>query len=398
MKNYILYWMQQAQRVEYNSALSFATELANKESLKVMVVFCLTEKFKDANLRSYQFMLEGIQETCKDLRKRGYLFEIVIDEIPKGLEKYIINSKEVVCDVGYLRFQKEWRTKVKLLCEKHNKRCHLIETDLIIPIQEASGKQEYMAWTFRKKIKDKIDKYLEIKSLNKLKNKADLNNDCSDINFEEVLDNLSIDRSVLPSKKFIGGYSNAKEKLNNFLEHRLVKYNLSQSPANEYTSEISPYLHFGQISSLEIALEVKRLKNSSNDKTLIESIDQFLEQLIVRRELAFNYIYYNDKYDSFAHITSEWAYKTMKNHLSDTREYVYSMKELESSETHDIYWNAAMDEMRKSGYMHNYMRMYWCKKIIEWTEDYKTAYEISIYLNNEYFLDGRDANSYTGVA
>lgn len=398
MNDYILYWMQQSQRAEYNKALSYATEIANKDNLKVLVVFCLTENFKDGNLRSYQFMLEGILETCNKLRKKGYLFELVIGDITKALEEYIRNAKEVVCDVGYLRFQREWRKGIKEFCDKHEKKCHLIETDLIIPVEEASDKQEYMAWTLRKKISKKIDKYLEHSPVEDLKNRATSKENCNDINIEKVLDSLSIDKSVLPSKKFSGGYSQAKKKLDYFLENNLIKYSRSQSPANEFTSELSPYLHFGQISSLEIALKVKNIEKDTEDEKMLESIEQFLEQLIVRRELAFNYVYYNDKYDSFSHITSDWAYKTMDKHVSDTREYIYTLEELESSETHDLYWNAAMDEMKKSGYMHNYMRMYWGKKVIEWTKDYKKAYKILIYLNNKYFLDGRDPNSYTGVA
>jgi deoxyribodipyrimidine photo-lyase len=126
--------------------------------------------------------------------------------------------------------------------------------------------------------------------------------------------------------------------------------------------------------------------------------DGIFEQVFVRRELAFNFVYYNHQYDQFDHMTEPWAYLTMDNHQDDYRPHLYTKEQLEKADTHDPYFNAAMDEMRFSGYMHNYMRMYWAKKIIEWSNSYKEAYETTLYLNNKYFLDGRDPNSYTSVA
>jgi deoxyribodipyrimidine photo-lyase len=123
----------------------------------------------------------------------------------------------------------------------------------------------------------------------------------------------------------------------------------------------------------------------------------YLEQLIVRRELAFNFVYYTDDYDQFTCLP-EWARKTLDHHAGDKRNPVYSRKALETAQTHDPYWNAAMMEMKHTGYMHNYMRMYWGKKILEWTRDPEQAFKTALAINNEYFLDGRDPNSYAGVA
>jgi deoxyribodipyrimidine photo-lyase len=156
------------------------------------------------------------------------------------------------------------------------------------------------------------------------------------------------------------------------------------------------YLHFGQISSLELlervylALEQGQLKG--------ESFDQYIEQLLIRRELAFNYVFYHQGYDSFETMTENWAYQTMNAHEFDHKDYLYDLETLETYQTHDVYFNAAMKQMVKTGYMHNYMRMYWAKKIIEWSPSFKKAYETTIYLNNKYFIDGRDPNSYAGVA
>ncbi|MCF8001981.1 MAG: deoxyribodipyrimidine photolyase, partial [Halanaerobiales bacterium] len=151
-----------------------------------------------------------------------------------------------------------------------------------------------------------------------------------------------------------------------------------------------PYLHFGQISPSYI---YKRIK-----ETDIEAED-FLEQLIVRRELSFNFVYFNEEYNSrLSKILPEWAMETLEHHSEDEREYTYSLKELENFDTHDEYWNAAQKEMVLSGYMNGYMRMYWGKKILEWTNNPQKAFDIALHLNNKYFLDGRDPNSYAGVA
>ncbi|MDD2682300.1 MAG: deoxyribodipyrimidine photolyase, partial [Bacilli bacterium] len=121
-------------------------------------------------------------------------------------------------------------------------------------------------------------------------------------------------------------------------------------------------------------------------------------QVLIRRELAYNYVTYNKYYDNFLFITESWAYKTMNEHANDKKEYIYSISEMIKLKTHDIYFNAAMKEMLETGYMHNYMRMYWAKKIIEWTPTFEEAYNIIVLLNNKYFIDGRDANSYAGIA
>jgi deoxyribodipyrimidine photo-lyase len=159
---------------------------------------------------------------------------------------------------------------------------------------------------------------------------------------------------------------------------------------------LSPYLHFGHISPVEIIVKLNSLLEKNPH--IKEPMDDFIEELVVRRELAINFIYYNKKYDEYDSITYDWAYKTMEEHVEDEREYIYSLEDLENYNTHDKYWNASMKEMIHTGFMHTYMRMYWCKKILEWSPDYKTAYKNSLYLNNKYFIDGRDPNSFTGIA
>ena len=195
---------------------------------------------------------------------------------------------------------------------------------------------------------------------------------------------------------FKGGYKEATQRLQTFIELKAKDYLDRNAPGEQVTSTLSPYLHFGQISSLEIVHAIKKAKHEGliNEDTF----NGIFEQVFVRRELAFNFVYYNKNYDQFDAMTEPWAYQTMEEHQDDYRPYLYTLAQLESAQTHDPYFNAAMEEMIYSGYMHNYMRMYWAKKIIEWSNSYQDAYQTTLYLNNKYFLDGRDPNSYTSVA
>ncbi|MGD8924028.1 MAG: deoxyribodipyrimidine photolyase, partial [Syntrophobacterales bacterium] len=188
------------------------------------------------------------------------------------------------------------------------------------------------------------------------------------------------------------GEKAAADILDQFLTTKLSTYSSKRNDPNEYAvSHLSPYLHFGQISAQRVALEVRKRKVSKASK------DDFLEELIVRRELSDNFCYYNPDYDKFAGFP-EWAQKTLDEHRNDKREYIYSLEQFESGKTHDDLWNAAQSEMVKTGKMHGYMRMYWAKKILEWTSSPEDALEIAILLNDKYELDGRDTNGYVGIA
>jgi deoxyribodipyrimidine photo-lyase len=214
---------------------------------------------------------------------------------------------------------------------------------------------------------------------------------------EDIISRMNFKDNVGESKYFKGGENAAYQVLDDFLKNKFQHYLLRNHPEYDYMSSMSPYLHFGQISVVDI---INRARDEFfiRDDISQEAYDSFFDELIVRRELAMNFVYYNEKYDQFEGITYPWAYETMANHIDDPREYIYSLDEFEKCQTHDIYWNASMKELVETGKMHTYMRMYWCKKIIEWTKNYEEAYNISIYLNNKYNIDGRDANSYAGIA
>jgi len=393
--DYITYWMQASQRVTYNHALFKAISMSNETKKPLLIYFVITDDFPEANARHYQFMLEGILEVKKDLEKLKINFII-----QKGnIEEKVINiSKQSCClitDRGYLKIQKKWR---KNIAEKIQCQMIQVESDVVVPIEEASNKEEYAAYTLRKKISPQIDNYLIPFTLPSLKNKDAYNNDIKSEKIEkqkdinQLIESMAIDHSIKKTEYFVGGYSNAKALLSDFIDNKLSRYSEeSNDPSKNITSNMSPYLHFGQISSIEIAFEIKNAQKKGQE--------DYLEQLIVRRELAFNFIHYNENYDdsldSFLH---NWVLKTMDEHIDDPRDYTYAIDAFESAETHDIYWNAAQKELVKTGDMHNYMRMYWGKKVIEWSNSYQEAFNTLVYLNNKYALDGRDPNSFTGIA
>jgi deoxyribodipyrimidine photo-lyase len=208
-----------------------------------------------------------------------------------------------------------------------------------------------------------------------------------------IITRLKIDGSVTPVDSFRGGASQAEQHLEGFIATKLKDYAERRSdPSLNLGSHMSPYLHFGQISPLYIALKVRQARGQSK-----KAKDAYLEELVVRRELSMNFVQYNDTYDTFDALP-QWAKDTLKAHQKDRREYVYNLEEWETARTHDPYWNAAQQEMVATGKMHNYMRMYWGKKILEWSKTPEEGYRIALYLNNKYELDGRDPNGFAGVA
>ena len=389
---FVLYWMQQSQRCHGNHALDYAISQANTLHVPVLVVFGLMDDYPEANLRHYRFMLQGLAEVSGELSKRGIGFVVRHGEPAEVAIDLARDAALVVCDCGYLQHQRRWRDRVADLAAV---RVVQVETDAIVPVQEASNKAEFAARTLRPKIHRLLSKYLIPLTPIAPRFRADALSYASDINLHDVdatLARLKIDRSVPPSHRFTGGASQANRLLEEFIKNKLPGYSGNRGePAAGIVSYLSPYLHFGQISSLEIALAVQASDVPNQDK------DGFLEQLIVRRELCGNYVLHTPHYATYDALPA-WAKRTLEQHAADPREHLYTRQQLESAGTHDPFWNAAMREMLHTGYMHNYMRMYWGKKVIEWKAHPREAFDDLLYLNNRYFIDGRDPNSYVGVA
>jgi deoxyribodipyrimidine photo-lyase len=391
--DYVLYWMQQSQRAEDNHALEYAVLQANRLGLGVMVAFGLTDNYPEANLRHYTFMLEGLTETRELLERRGIYMVIRRGSPPDVALALGKNAAMIVCDRGYLRHQRLWREQVarEALC-----RVVQVESDVIVPLETVSDKTEYAARTIRPKIQRHLDDYLvELKPVvvqYPMEKPTPAGIDLK--RPTDILASPNIDQSI-PAVTFFfkGGTSRAKKIFGNFIRTQLKHYEKNHNqPQTDAISHMSMYLHFGQISPLYLALRI-----NSADRRLDSAKAAFLEELIVRRELAANFVYYHRNYDNFACLPG-WAQKTLADHQKDRRPYTYTRRQLEDARTHDPYWNAAMNEMKYTGFMHNYMRMYWGKKILEWSSSPELAFRNTLAINNRYFLDGRDPNSYAGIA
>lgn len=381
--------MQSSHRVENNWALTYAIELANKADLPVVVYFGLTKEIIEANYRHYWFMLEGLQEVYSALSSMNIKFIVKTGSPTKNLVELSKKASLIIVDQGYLKVNRNW---YKIAAESVSVPLIQVEDNVIVPVEEASQKEEYAAATLRPKLLAKLNYFLDLPAqITPIKSSMALKMDSIDItDFQKTLSNITSDKTVTISRYFSGGTSHAKEALDSFFLKGIDEYEETGSnPENNVASNMSPYLHFGQISPTFAALKILRSKYSEHHK--------FLEQLIVRRELAINFVYYNANYDSFLGLPN-WALKTLFEHTQDPRAYSYSLEQLESGQTHDKYWNAAQREMVKTGKMNGYMRMYWGKKIIEWTQNPHEAYNWALYLNNKYELDGRDPNGYTGIA
>jgi deoxyribodipyrimidine photo-lyase len=386
---YVLYWMQASQRAEYNHALEYAISKGNELHQPVIGFFGLTDHFPEANERHYAFMLEGLREVKQSLEKRGIRMVILHKSPEMGAVPLAKKASLVIVDRGYLRIQRQWRDIVADQID-----CPLIqvESDVLVPVEETSPKEEYAAATIRSKIHKKLSHFLiPLKQSVPTVDSLSLDFDSFDIeDIGKTISKLRIDRSVKKVTSFQGGTKEARNHLEVFLEGKLDQFpELRNDPTLDYLSHMSPYLHFGQISPLFIALRALETKSPGTEA--------FLEELIVRRELSMNFVFYNEKYDSLEAVP-DWAKKTLRVHQKDKRQYTYTLEELESAQTHDAYWNAAQKEMVIKGKMHGYMRMYWGKKIVEWSKTPEEAFRRALFLNNKYELDGRGPNGFTGVA
>ena len=391
---FVLYWMEQSQRAQHNPALERALHHASETGLPLLVVFGVADDFSEATLRHHTFLLEGLQETQQRLADRGVKLVVRYGAPDDVALEYAGAAAVLVTDRGYLRHQKRWRARV---AKESPCRVEQVEGDVVVPVETVTDKAEYAARTIRPKIHEHLERCLQLPDAVPVETSSldlDVDSGRSLDDIEAVTDQLDLDRSVGPvSDLYPGGVSEAEDILDDFLAEHLDGYDENRNQIHSHAvSHMSKYLHYGQISPVWLAQQVRRAEGPESD------IESYLEELVVRRELTMNHVHFRpDTYDSYACLP-EWARESLAEHADDEREYVYSLDELKGGTTHDPYWNAAMKEMRETGYMHNYMRMYWGKKILEWSPDPKTAYDRTLRLNNRYFLDGRDPNSFANVA
>ncbi len=385
----VLYWMSRDQRVTDNWALLYAQEVAIKLKQPLIVMFSLAPAFLGATIRQYGFMLRGLHDVAQKLHRKNIPFILLFgqpsDEVPAFVSKHNIGL--IVTDFDPLRIKLLWKEQVSRLVVTP---FHEVDAHNIVPCRLASAKQEYAAYTIRPKINRLLGDFLTPFSTLK-KHPYNFTERTEDVNWPELIAKVPVDRSVQEVSWIVPGENAALAALRSFIADGSGYAEKRNDPAKNGQSGLSPYLHFGQISAQRVALEVMRSKVKKASR------DAFLEELIIRRELADNFCLHNSSYDSFDGFP-EWAQTTLMKHLKDRREYTYSLSDFEQAKTHDDLWNAAQREMVIRGKMHGYMRMYWAKKILEWTGSAKEALEIAITLNDRYELDGRDPNGYAGIA
>jgi deoxyribodipyrimidine photo-lyase len=393
---YVLYWMQMYKRASNNYALNFAIQMANERGLPLVVYEGLKYYYPWANDRIHTFILEGVAEKRKEFAQRGirYVFYLQRNKRdPKNTVARLAKQAALVVTDDFPCF----------IIPHHNER--IAELNLPVFAVDANGmvplsllpKEEYAAYTIRPKINRLLpDQPRRIFTTKINQCKLNLEVDCpetevTDDTIAELVTSCDIDHSVKPSPLYQGGTANGRKRLKHFIKNILPNYDETRNePSIDGSSRLSPYLHFGFLSIQEIVDAVEKSDAPQSSK------EAFLEESIVRRELSFNLTHHNPSYDTL-NALPPWVQQTMREHRGDERPDLIEAEKIESAETYDELWNAAQRELVETGLLHNYVRMLWGKKVIEWQRSYEMAFELLVHLNNKYALDGRDPNSYAGI-
>lgn len=391
----VLYVMSRDQRVQNNYALVFAQSIAIRHKVPLAVVFCLKPDIPNRSREQYVWMIEGLKEVEERLNNLNVPFMMLIGDPNETLTGMMFHTDPVavVFDMNPLWGPRKLQEKIAM---RSKIPVYSVDAHNVVPIWEVSQKQEYAARTIRTKVQKLLPNYLEepekmsehpyvwpgvIKSIKELE--------------PMISDVLKVQPSNGQKLHFVSGESAAQRKLKEFIKTKLRGYASDRNdPSLNGQSDLSPYLHFGQISRLRITLDI--LQAVAHDDSLKEDGEVYLEELNVRSSLSDNYCYYNDNYDSLLG-AAEWAQKTLQEHAKDPREFVYTFAQFESAGTHDEAWNAAQVQLLRTGKMHGYMRMYWAKKVLEWSASPEDAHKTLVRLNDFYSLDGGDPNGYVGI-
>jgi deoxyribodipyrimidine photo-lyase len=394
---YVLYWSQMNRRVEGNHALAYAVEMANQSQLPVLFYEGLTNSYPYASDRFHTFILQGVADTERCLGELGIGYVFYLRRGPADANDVLYqlarDAAAVITDdyPTFIARRNNASVPAKLPVPYY-----AVDSSCVVPMSRIEQRQ-YAAYTIRPKIHKLLEYYLKPVPAMRVARKfprtaSKLHTSVSADSIPALVASCEIDHRVKPSLSFRGGSCQAEEHLWRFLDHSLARYaNEKNEPSAHATSGLSPYLDFGHISSLQVALAARE---HAQEHKLIA--DEFLEELIVRRELAFNFSRHAQHPDSLDELP-KWALATLQKHNRDPRPYLYTREQLERGETRDPLWNAAQKELLLRGTIHGYYRMYWGKKIIEWTETHQQALDEMIYFHDRYALDGRDPNTYTNI-
>jgi len=387
----VVYWMSRDQRVADNWALlhAFAVSVSSRRPLHV--VFCLADAFLGAGFRHYAFMLEGLREVAAGCAARGIRFELLRGDPGQEVAAYCrqAGARAVVTDFDPLRVKQEWRRRVMAAVD-----ADFYETDAhnVVPCRAASMKREYGARTLRPRIGRLLPEFAEDfpETPEHPFGERGLRVTWS---VAEALAGLGASGGGQAATDILPGEAAGLTALRDFIATRLPGYARGRNDPNAgMVSGLSPYFHFGQLAPQRAVLAVMAARREAAQ----ENVDAFVEEAVVRRELSDNFCLHCADYDRFEGLP-DWGKKTLTAHAGDQREHVYSPEDFEAGRTHSALWNAAQAQLRETGRMHGYMRMYWAKKILEWSQGPQEAVATAIRLNDRYALDGRDPNGYVGV-
>jgi deoxyribodipyrimidine photo-lyase len=349
-------------------------------------------------------MVEGLKQIAENLEKYNIPFVVVSD-----LDELCTQHKPaaVYFDFSPLRGPRAFQ---KSFAAAADYPVFVVDTHNIIPAWVLSDHEEFAAHTIRRKVHKQLATWL-IEPAQLQSQPESMQYQGLGMSWDDVIRRVEAVPACGITVLDAAGERAAKSRLDEFMSSSLLTYATDRNDATtDGQSGLSPYLHFGQISALRVALELQkqpitepplllrepRLASYEGEPTLDDSVNALLEELIVRKELADNYCFYQPHYDNLAG-AKLWAQKTLTEHTGDTREHIYTANQWESALTHDDLWNAAQRQLMQTGKIHGYIRMYWAKKILEWSESPSQALETAIYLNDHYSIDGGDPNGYVGI-
>jgi deoxyribodipyrimidine photo-lyase len=421
---YVVYWMIAFKRVEYNFALERAIEWANKLSQPLVIFEPLILDYPMSSIRFHKFTLDGMKEVSESIAKSKAFYYPFVETKPKESE-YLLGelakkASVVVTDDYPTYFVPQMIAKAS---GDINTRYELVDSNGLVPIRLAE-KEYVRAHDFRRYLHKNLEDFLievpiaePLNQLNKEFNSNSIENvfntwkpfDFENTDIDSFLDELEIDKSVEVSH-IEGGRSKAIKRLNSFIDNGFSDYAQYRSdPSRDASSRLSPYFHFGHISTHEVFEAISKHDGWSLEKINSKMVgrregwwggsanfESFMDELITWRELGYHTCVRRANYNQYSSLP-DWALKTLAEHSSDKREYLYNLDELTYSQTHDKIWNAAQNQLRVEGSIQNYLRMLWGKKILEWTPNPQLALSYMINLNDRFSLDGRDPNSYSGV-
>ncbi len=386
----VIYWMGRDQRADDNWALLYALQTANEQNAQLCVVHCLYPSYLGATIRQYSFVIEGLRQIEPKLVPRGIGFHLLEGfpdiELPSYLHS--VEAGMLVTDFDPLKIHKEWMRRVAGALD-----IPVVEVDAhnIVPCRAVTSRRMMSFDSFRSRIMPLLPEYLvDYPELGRSDIGWEI--DSPPIDWERVKSDLRVDRSVEPVTWISPGEEAARASLETFCRERMSRYPEGMvDPLKNSQSDLSPFLHFGHLSSQRAVLEVRATDAEESVKAT------FIEQIVVKKEIADNFCLHTQDYDCVGAFP-EWARRSINSHRSDFREHLYTLEQLDKCSTHDPLWNAAQTELVKRGKIHVYMREYWANKIIEWTRSPEEAFSFAIQLNDRYSLDGRDPSGYTGIA